>query len=146
MWRPEFSSATALVLTSVPPSLAWSDNAIPFRQDNPSSPLQLGLGYASALGMLALLALGLFLLKKRLGKGVPNVLGQRSGLQCVASLRMPMRTSVHVVSWRGREVMFAQSGEKLQLLSAFELGEPGARDHAAPAEVAAPLHATEEGP
>jgi hypothetical protein len=43
-----------------------------------------------------------------------------SGLQCVASLRMPMRTSVHVVSWRGREVMFAQCGDQLRLLDTFE--------------------------
>jgi hypothetical protein len=96
--------------------------AIPFRQDNPASPLQLGRSYASVLGLLALLALGLFLLRKRLGQRLPDLLSTRTGLHCVASLRMPMRTTVHVVSWRGREVMFVQCGEGVKRLSEFEVG------------------------
>lgn len=149
MWRPKLSSAAALLLTSLMSAPAWADNGIPFRQDNPASALQLGLGYAGALGMLALLALGLFLLKKRLRAGLPDGLRHGSGLQCVASLRLPMRTSVHVVSWRGREVMFVQSGESLRLLSSLEAGqpgEPGAPDPClSPAATAASLHARDGG-
>ncbi len=130
MWRPDSARLPACLAaaTLLAPRLACA--SIPFRQDNPGSALQLGLGYAGALGLLVLLTLALFMLRKRLVKRFPDLLSSRSGLQCVASLRMSMRTSVHVVCWRGREVMFAQCGEGLQLLSVFEAGR--APDEARP--------------
>lgn len=123
MWRPEVARLVAgMTAATLAPRLAMA--GIPFRQDESTSPLQLGLGYAGALALLALMALGLFLLNKRLRlglqQGLPEFMSGRSGLQCVASLRMAMRTQVHVVSWRGREVMFAQCGERLHVLAKFE--------------------------
>ena len=99
---------------------AWAADAIPYRPEQPGLGLQAGLAYGSVVVLLALAVAGLVMLRKRLGARLPGALAAGAGLRCVASLRLPPHTLVHVVAYRDREILFAQSGDKLLQLSRFE--------------------------
>lgn len=115
--RPSARDCTLAAMACLP--CAAHGSAIPFRPEAASAPLQLGLGYALALLLLAGVALALFEARKRLGGRQPGAPSANAGLRRLASLRMPMRTTVHVVAWRGHEMVFAQCGERLQILGRF---------------------------
>lgn len=100
---------------------SWaSDTAIPYRQEEAGLGMQVGLAYGSVVLLLALAVAGMFMLRKRLGARLPGALAASAGLRCVASLRLPSHTLVHVVAYRDREFLFAHSGDKLVQLGQFK--------------------------
>ena len=100
------------------PALA-ADSSIPYRTDEAGLGLQAGLAYGSVVIVLGLAVAGLFMLRKRLAARVPGVLAPGPGLHSIASLRLPQQTLVHVVAYRDREILFAQSGDRLLRLGQF---------------------------
>ncbi len=96
-----------------------TDAAIPYRQEEAGLGMQVGLAYGSVVLLLALAIAGMVMLRKRLGTRLPGALAGSAGLRCVASLRLPPHTLVHVVAYRDREILFAQSGDRLLQLGQF---------------------------
>lgn len=100
------------------PALAV-DSGIPYRTDEAGLGLQAGLAYGGVVIVLGLAVAGLFMLRKRLAARVPGAFTPGSGLHSIASLRLPQQTLVHVVAYRDREILFAQSGDRLVRLGQF---------------------------
>lgn len=99
-----------------------ADGDIPYRQDDASLGMQAGLAYGAVVLLLALAVGGMVMLRKRLSARLPGALAAGAGLRSLASLRLPQQTLVHVVAYRDREIMFAQSGDKLLQLGEFVRG------------------------
>lgn len=100
---------------------AWAaDAAIPYRAEEAGLGMQAGLAYGSVVILLAVAVAGLVMLRKRFGARLPCALAADAGLRSIASLRLPQQTLVHVVAYRDREILFAQSGDKLLQLGHFK--------------------------
>ena len=96
-----------------------SDGGIPYRTDEAGLGPQAGLAYGSVVIVLGLAVTGLFMLRRRLAARLPGALAPSSDLHSIASLRLPQQTLVHVVAYRDREILFAQSGDQLLRLGQF---------------------------
>jgi hypothetical protein len=96
-----------------------SDSGIPYRPDQASFGLQAGLAYGTVVILLALAVAGMFMLRRRLAGRLSGALAPAAGLRSIASLRLPQQTLVHVIAYRDREILFAQSGDKLLRLGQF---------------------------
>ena len=99
-----------------------SDSSIPYRPEPSGFGMQAGLAYGAVVLLLALAVGGMFLLRKRLGARLSGPFATAGGLRSVASLRLPQQTLVHVVAYRDREILFAQSGGNLLQLAQFRHG------------------------
>lgn len=107
---------------------AWAaDAVIPYRAEEAGLGMQAALAYGSVVILLALAVVGLVMLRKRLGARLPGKLAADAGLRSIASLRLPQQTLVHVVAYRNREIVFAQSGDTLLELARFRCSA-GCRD------------------
>ncbi len=115
-WRNVSYLALAPVLAN---HARASDSAIPYRADDAGLGMQAGLAYGAVVLVLALAVVGMILLRKRLAGRLPGAFTAGAGLRSVASLRLPQQTLVHVVAYRDREFLFAQSGTKLLPLGEF---------------------------
>lgn len=111
----------------VPASQAWASDkgSIPFRPDDVGLGVQAGLAYGGVVLMLALAVAGMILLRKRLSARLPGAPVAGAGLRSISSLRLPQQTLLHVVAYRDREILFAQSGDKLLQLGEFARGADG---------------------
>lgn len=105
-----------------------SAGGIPYRQDSAATSSQLELGYGLALLLLVVVVLVLAYARRRLAGRIPGLAVNSPDLQWVASLRLPMRTMVHVVAWRGREIVFAQCADQLEVLAQFDAARADGRE------------------
>ena len=96
--------------------------AIPFREDGAGLGQQAMTTGGVTLLVLALAVAALLVLRRKLGMQLadPNC----GGLRCAASTRLSAQTRVHVLVYRGREYLLAQSGDSLLRLAEFEPGSP----------------------
>ncbi|WP_151448607.1 hypothetical protein [Lacisediminimonas profundi] len=128
--------ARMLVLPGLVPAWLWcascaaqdSASGIPYRQEAAATSSQLVLGYGLALLLLVVVVLVLAYARKRLAGRIPGLAVNSPDLQWVASLRLPMRTMVHVVAWRGREFVFAQCADRMEALAQFDTARADGRD------------------
>jgi len=122
-WRSVIRAAPAAFAASAAFAYtghAWAaESGIPYRADEAGLGLQAGLAYGSVVIVLGLAVGGLFMLRRRLAARLPGALPTGSGLHSIASLRLPQQTLVHVVAYRDREILFAQSGDRLLRLGQF---------------------------
>jgi hypothetical protein len=93
--------------------------AIPFKQEEESTAALAGRGLA-VLALAALAAYGGALALKRLGlvrPGLPGLSGQARRVRLLETMRLSRRSVVHVVHYRGEELLLAESEHGVRLLS-----------------------------
>lgn len=106
----------AACLPALPASVlaAESGAAIPFRPEGNGLAQQAATAIGIALVLLALASGLLLALRRRLA---PSASGEGAGaLRCIASLRLPPQTRVHVIAYRDSEWLMVQAGERLQCI------------------------------
>ena len=96
--------------------------AIPYREDGAGLGQQAMTTGGIALLVLALAVAVLLVMRKKLGMRLAQT--NCGGLRCAASTRLSAQTRVHVVLYRGREYLLAQSGDSLLRIAEFESGSP----------------------
>jgi flagellar biogenesis protein FliO len=126
------------VLLLLPPLAAWGAGAnagvaIPYRQEQASFASQAAYSFGLTILILAIVAAVLYFLRKRTALRIPGFAPVRKNLRIIESVRVAPRTMVHVVVYRNRKIVFAQSGESLVKLTEFD--EPGAEPGRAAGEV-----------
>lgn len=89
--------------------------AIPFRAADESLGRQAGLAIGVTLVLLALAATLLLALRRRFAATAP---ARGDALRCIASLRLPPQTRVHLIAYRDREWLLVQAGERVRCLPA----------------------------
>lgn len=96
--------------------------AIPYREDGAGLGQQAVTTGGITLLLLALVVAVLLVVRRKLGAQLmhPNF----GGLRCAASTRLSAQTRVHVVLYRGREYLLAQSGDSLLRIAEFESDVP----------------------
>jgi flagellar biogenesis protein FliO len=104
---------------------ANSGAAIPFRQEQASFASQAAYSFGVTILILAVVAAVLYFLRKRMAVRIPGFAPVRKELRIIESVRVAPRTMVHVVVYRNREIVFAQSGESLVKLTEFDEPRPG---------------------
>jgi hypothetical protein len=111
-----FLGACWLVL---PASVLAAENlaAISFRPEGNGLAQQAATAIGIALVLLALASGLLLALRRRLVPAASTASGAGAGaLRCIASLRLPPQTRVHVIAYRDREWLMVQAGDRLQCL------------------------------
>jgi flagellar biogenesis protein FliO len=111
------------------PLAAWgatakSGAAIPYRQEQASFASQAAYAFGLTILLLAVVAGVLYFLRKRMAVRIPGFAPVRKDLRITESVRVAPRTMVHVVVYRNREIVFAQSGESLVKLTEFDEPRP----------------------
>jgi len=110
-------------LTASMPSLAQdAAAAIPYREDGAGLGQQAMTTGAITLLLLALAVAALLVVRRKLGTQLVHA--NVGGLRCAASARLSAQTRVHVVLYRGREYLLAQSGDSLLRIAEFDSGGP----------------------
>lgn len=105
------------------PSLAQdAAAAIPYREDGAGLGQQAMTTGAITLLLLALAVAALLVVRRKLGTQLVHA--NVGGLRCAASARLSAQTRVHVVLYRGREYLLAQSGDSLLRIAEFDSGGP----------------------
>lgn len=99
-----------------------SGSRIPFREDGAGLSQQAMTTAGVTLLLLALAVAGLLALRRRLVTQFADPTS--GGLRCAASTRLSSQTRVHVLVYRGREYLLAQSGERLLRIAEFEPASP----------------------
>lgn len=94
--------------------------AIPYREDGAGLGQQAVATGAITLLLLALAVAALLIVRRKLETQL--VQANFGGLRCAASARLSAQTRVHVVHYRGREYLLAQSGDSLLRIDEFESG------------------------
>lgn len=129
MARPDarcrcFSAVIAsCALLAGKPCLAQSAAAaIPYREDGAGLGQQAMMTGGIVLLLLALTVAVLLVVRRKLGAQLAHA--NFGGLRCAASTRLSAQTRVHVVLYRGREYLLAQSGDSLLRIAEFESGSP----------------------
>lgn len=89
---------------------------IPFKHDKDSTPALAGRGLA-VLALAALAAYGGALALKRFGVGTTVKLGGARRVRLAESVRLSRRSVLHVVHYRGEELLLAESEHGLQLVT-----------------------------
>lgn len=113
----------ACALLASKPGLAQSAAAaIPYREDGAALGQQAMTTGGIALLLLALAVAVLLAVRRKLGTQLVHA--NSGGLRCTASTRLSAQTRVHVVLYRGREYLLAQSGDSLLRIAEFESGSP----------------------
>jgi hypothetical protein len=90
--------------------------AIPFKQDTESTAALAGRGLA-VLALAALAAYGGALALKRLGLTRPGLPGLARRVRRLETVRLSRRSVLHVVEYRGEELLLAEGEHGLRLLS-----------------------------
>ena len=106
-------AAPALAQNATPPGMK---KPIPFKQDEASGPALAARGVA-VLALAALAAYGGALVLKRSGLGAKTLPGKVRRVRLVESVRLSRRSVLHVVHYRGEELLLAESEQGLRLLS-----------------------------
>ena len=114
--------ASCALLASKPGLAQSAVAAIPYREDGAGLGQQAMTTGGVALLMLALAVAVLLAVRRKLGMRLSQA--NFGGLRCAASTRLSAQTRVHVVLYRGREYLLAQSGDSLLRLAEFESGSP----------------------
>ena len=96
--------------------------AIPYREEGAGLGQQAVTTGAITLLLLALAVAALLIVRRKLGTQLVHA--NFGGLRCAASARLSAQTRVHVVLYRGREYLLAQSGDSLLRVAEFESGSP----------------------
>jgi len=96
--------------------------AIPYREDGAGLGQQAMTTGAITLLLLALAVAALLVVRRKLGTQLVHA--NVGGLRCAASARLSAQTRVHVVLYRGREYLLAQSGDSLLRIAEFDSGGP----------------------
>lgn len=105
------------------PAAPRARTPIPFKQDEESSASLAGRSIA-VLALAGLAAYGGALALKRFGIGRIAVPGKTRRVRLAESIRLSRRSVLHVVHYRGEELLLAESEHGLQLV-ASRAGEPG---------------------
>jgi hypothetical protein len=103
----------ALAQNAAPPGMK---KPIPFKQDE-SSGARLAARGIAVLALATLAAYGGALALKRFGLGSGALPGKLRGVRVAESVRLSRRSVLHVVHYRGEELLLAESEHGLQLLS-----------------------------
>jgi hypothetical protein len=90
--------------------------AIPFKQDTASTAALAGRGLA-VLALAALAAYGGALALKRLGLTRPGLPGLARRVRRLETLRLSRRSVLHVVEYRGEELLLAEGEHGVHLVS-----------------------------
>lgn len=118
-WLYALTASCALMVSKF--GLAQANGpAIPFREEGVGLGQQAMTTGGIALLLLAVAVAALLALRRKLGMQLadPNF----GGLRCAASTRLSAQTRVHVLVYRGREYLLAQSGDSLLHLAEYEAG------------------------
>jgi hypothetical protein len=110
-------SGAAAPCSSAPPQATRS--AIPFKQDEDSTAALAGRGLA-VLALGALAAYGGALGLKRFGlarSGLTGLTGQVRRVRLLETVRLSRRSVLHVVQYRGEELLLAESEHGVRLVS-----------------------------
>jgi hypothetical protein len=107
---------------SVPGLAQNAAAAIPYREDGAGLGQQAMTTGGIALLLLALAVAVLLAVRRKLGRQLVHA--NLGGLRCAASARLSAQTRVHVVLYRGREYLLAQSGDNLLRIAEFEAADP----------------------
>jgi hypothetical protein len=90
--------------------------AIPFKHDEESTAALAGRGLA-VLALAALAAYGGALALKRLGLGRPGLPGKARRVRLLETVRLSRRSVLHVVHYRGAELLLAEGEHGVHLVS-----------------------------
>lgn len=114
--------ASCALLASKPGLAQSAVAAIPYREDGAALSQQAMTTGGIALLLLAFAVAVLLAVRRKLGTQLAHA--NSGGLRCTASTRLSAQTRVHVVLYRGREYLLAQSGDSLLRIAEFESGSP----------------------
>jgi len=89
---------------------------IPFKHDKESAPALAGRGIA-LVALAAFAAYGGALALKRYGLGAAGPLGRARRVRLAESVRLSRRSVLHVVHYRGEELLLAEHDHGLQLMA-----------------------------
>lgn len=121
-WCLTAAIASCALLTSRPGLAQGVAAAIPYREDGAGLGQQAMTTAGIAVLLLALAVAVLLVVRRKLGTRLAHA--SFGGLRCAASTRLSAQTRVHVVLYRGREYLLAQSGDSLLRIAEFESGSP----------------------